>query len=172
MVETLDRRMLPTKKIAIPRVEFLGAFVQNPYYSGDIEILYLNQYNGDIEELLDEYELADYGLDPEQIRYQQDKIQNNPEKYLLIEGISTEDDYLILLSFFDSDWTDDRSLKKLVKDCYQGSIDNWKKNLWDNPNIDIDAEEIINRWRRYKRVEINRMMEKFLHDNRVYFKWC
>lgn len=113
-----------------------------------------------------------YGFNPAENKFHREQIEKNPEQYLFIENMFHGDYHSMLLSFFDSTWTDDKKLKMLVKDCYLNSIDGWMKNIRNNNQIDIDPELIIDFWYLFKNYELHIMMEKFLNDNGVNFEWC
>lgn len=164
--------MIP-KKLPVDSATFNPAFSRDGSFSNPDAKPYLSKKTSYTICVYDEDRAAEwYGYNPAENKFHREQIEKNPEQYLFIENTFHGDYHSMLLSFFDSDWTDDKKLKMLVKDCYQNSIGGWKTNVRNNPLISIDPEEVIALWHQFVDAEMKKMMEKYLIDNNINYEWC
>ena len=95
--------------------------------------------------------------------YKRDRVSGDPDRFLLIPGLSHDDHHDILRSFLASNWTDDDRQQVTAQNAYTGSIGRWKKTVAD-PNI-------IRAFQQFRDRKIVELAEEFLAQNKVKVEW-
>lgn len=150
-----------------------AAFTGNMYYKDPNRLFFLNKDTQDVRTIFISDEAAEYfGDNPAENKYYREQIRNNPKQYLLIEGLDPDAHRWMLVMFLDSNWSHLEEQKKIVRECYQGSIQDWERQLKTKPELEFEPTTIIGFWRMFREEKIQIMIEKFLIDNNIKFSWC
>ena len=110
----------------------------------------------------DEDARYDLGLPPEENREKRLLVESDPDRFVLIPGLSHGDHHDILLDFLSSDWTDHEELRTAVRDAYSGSIGRWKKSLWEE-----NGHDVVYAWDGYRDDRIDEMIDEFLRKHGI-----
>lgn len=146
----------------------------------DLNFSYINQtpyldiWNGLIIWIYDQDIIAEwYGFNPEENKYYREQIESYPNRYLILRSFSQGGYRLILWLFVNSNWTDNKRLRSLVRNYFQNfSVNEWTNSIRKCRKIDIDPENIIDLWNRFAEDEMKIMMERYLKENDVDYRWC
>ena len=154
------------RSVSIDEIHFFDAFGRDADFHDLVPLAYwLDLETGDIiwvfEEDDDAGTIAD--LEPEENRDAREQVEKEPDRYLLIPGLSHGEHHDILREFLYSDWTNDNELLFRVRDAYSGSIGGWIKQ--------IDDRQIIHAYYDYRDVKIREMAEEFLSDHNIKPLW-
>ncbi len=101
------------------------------------------------------------GLLPEENRQLRLLVQSDPDRFLLIPGLSHADHHDLLCDFLSSDWTDDQQLKEAARSAYFWSIGRWRRE------VDLIDPGIWYAWLEYKCGRIEDMMHEFLRTRGI-----
>ncbi len=143
---------------------FLMAFGRDAEYENPAQLAYLDLVSGDVIWFFEEDEDAEmYGLDTEENAAQRNRIDCDPERFLLIPGLSHAELHDILKSFLASDWTGDDRARTFAQNSYTGSIGRWKKTITD--------QATTRAYYRFHDQRIAEMAESFLLENGVKAEW-
>lgn len=104
------------------------AFKRDVPYEPEPTLFYLDLSTGHVTWVYERDEDADHvtGNSAEKNREARLLLQSQPDRFVLIPGLSHADHHAILLDFLSSDWTDDEESRTAVRDAYSGSIGRWK----------------------------------------------
>ena len=94
---------------------------------------------------------------------QRNRIRGDPDRFLLIPGLSHTDHHDVLRLFLASNWTDDDRRRKIAQDAYTGSIGRWKKAVADS--------DIVRAYQQFRDAKIAELAKDFLLENNVEFEW-
>jgi len=108
----------------------------------------------------DEDARYDIGIAPEKNQEERLLVESDPDRFVLIPGLSHGDHHAILLDFLSSDWTDDEELRTEVRDAYSGSIGRWKKSMWEE-----NGSDVVHAWDGYRDERIDEMIDEFLRKH-------
>ena len=87
------------------------------------------------------------------------QIEETPDRYLEIPGLSHGDHHNILQEFLDSDWTDDEEQHTNASISYFGSIGGWIKTVED--------ESAVHGYFDYREVRTVDLASQFLRDHGI-----
>lgn len=152
-------------KIADPsRFLLREAFKRDVNYEVHPQSFYLDLSTGRVTFVYESDEDAGYdlGLPPEENREERLLVESDPDRFLLIPGLSHGDHHDILREFLCSDWTDDEELRTAVGDAYTGSIGRWKKSMWEE-----NGSAVVYLWDGYRDERIDEMIDEFLRKNGI-----
>lgn len=137
------------------------AFKRDVPYEPEPTLFYLDLSTGDVTWVYERDEDADHvtGDSAEKNREARVFLQSQPDRFVLILGLSHGDHHAILLEFLSSDCTDDEELRTAVRDAYSGSIGRWKRAVEE-----IDYQ-IVYDWYNYRDDRIDEMIEEFLRKH-------
>lgn len=138
------------------------AFKQDADYELNPQLYYLDLSTGDVTWVYERDEDAAHvtGYSLEKNREERLSLQSQPDRFVLIPGLSHADHHAILLAFLSSDWTDDEQSRARAEDAYSGSIGRWKKTI----RQDYD-EETEHAFYDYRDDRIDEMIDEFLRKN-------
>ncbi len=145
---------------------FLMAFERDVDYAFDHALdMYLDRKTGMVEWIYEEDDDAEMmGLSAVENRSWRKRLAAQPERFLLIPGLSHGEHHEILRDFLASDWTDDDALHESVRDAYRGSIGRWKQAVGDR--------EVVHAYYRYQERRILEMAVTFLSENGIQVEWA
>lgn len=134
-------------------------FEKDQDYRADYDQVYLSKTGGEVIFIYDDTDFS--GISEEENDFNKALIQENPEEYVEVTGLSHADHHDILKDFLASDWTDDEQLKQTVEGFYYGpnSIGFWKKQLF--ASID-SAQEIWDEYLGFRNERANLLFKKFM----------
>lgn len=133
-------------------------------YESEPELWCLDLSTGHITCFLERDEDARYVgyISPEENRKERLLVESDPDRFLLIPGLSHGDHHNILLGFLYSDWTDDEERATAVRDAYSRSIGRWKRMVEKDY-----GDEVLEAWYRYKDNRIDEMIDEFLRKHGI-----
>lgn len=139
------------------------AFKRDVPYEAEPTLFYLDLSTGHVTWVYERDEDADHvtGNSAEKNREARLLLQSQPDRFVLIPGLSHGDHHVILLDFLSSDWTDDEELRTAVRDAYSESIGRWKRAVEE-----ID-HQIVYDWYDYRDKRIDEMIDEFLRKNGI-----
>ena len=143
---------------------FLMAFERDVDYEDPPQEAYLDLVSGSIEWLFEEDENAELlGISAAENKTQRNRVDGDPDRFLLIPGLSHDDHHNILRLFLASSWTDDDRQRNIVQNTYTGSIGGWKKTVAD--------PDVIRAYQQFRDEKIAELAEEFLLQNDVKVEW-
>lgn len=152
------------RALRIDRMLFLMAFECDVDYEDFPQETYLDLVSGSVEWLFEEDESAElFGISVTENTTIRDRVSGNPDRFLLIPGLSHSDHHSILKSFLASNWTDDQRQRNIAQDAYTGSIGRWKKTVAD--------PDVIRAYQQFRDGKIAELAEAFLLENGVKVEW-
>ncbi len=153
------------RKLIIDQGLFAMAFERDVDYDEQYSLnAYLDLETGDVEWLYDEDHDAEmYGLTAADNRMQWKRIEAEPNRFLLIPGLSHSEHHEILQKFLTSDWTDDEDLRQTAHAAYFGSIGGWKKT--------VNNEDVVRAYFESRDQQIIEFAERFLLENGIEPDW-
>jgi hypothetical protein len=153
--------------LEIDEVTFRMAFSRDVDYEPESEeyATYLDHQTGDVLWVYesDEYAQGLFNNGEDNKMYRR-LIAKEPNRFLLIPGLSHGEHHEILQKFLASKWTDDEGLRQTAEDdyyCYK-SIGLWRKNMGD---------EVYYEYEGFRYDEILRMAEEFLRKHSIEPLW-
>lgn len=146
------------------RVLLREAFKEDKDYAPHPKLWYLDLSTGRVTFVYERDEDARYdlGLPPEKNQEERLLVESDPDRFLLIPGLSHGDHHDILRGFLCSDWTDDEELATAVGDAYSGSIGRWKKSIGEEYGYDV-----VYAWDGYRDERIDEMIDELLRQNGI-----
>ena len=140
------------------------AFKQDADYGLNPQLYYLDLSTGDVTWVYERDKDADHvtGNSAEKNREARLLLQSQPDRFVLIPGLSHADHHAILLAFLSSDWTDDEESGTRAEDAYSGSIGRWKKTIRQAYD-----EETEYAYYNYRDDRIDEMIDEFLRKNGI-----
>ena len=153
------------RKLKIVQALFLMAFERDVDYEDHFpQSAYLDLVTGAVEWLYEEDDdAAMNGLSAAENWTQRERIEAEPNRFLLIPGLSHGEHHDILRAFLTSDWTDNEDLREVGREAYFGSIGGWKKA--------IKNENVIRAYHAFCDRKMVELAEEFLLDNGVRIDW-
>lgn len=129
---------------------------------------YLDLTTGDILWIFDDEDSARlYGYSAEENKARREEVESKPDKLAEIPGLRHGEHHDILISFINSEWTDDVSLREKVLSCYQGSIGRWKEEVGQ-----LDGSEtILDKWSEYQERVIENEISDFFKKYDVEYEF-
>ena len=150
--------------LCLDKTLFMMAFERDVDYEDPPQETYLDLVSGSIEWFFEEDENAELlGISAEENKTQRDRISGDPDRFLLIPGLSHSDHHDILRSFLASNWTGDDRQRSIAQNAYTGSIGGWKKTVADLG--------VIGAYQKLRDEMIAELAEAFLLQNGVKFEW-
>jgi hypothetical protein len=150
--------------LRIDKTLFMMAFERDVDYENPPQEAYLDLVSGGIEWLFEEDENAELlGISTAENKSQRDRISGDPDRFLLIPGLSHSDHHDILRSFLASNWTGDDRQRDIAQNAYTGSIGGWKKTVADLG--------VIRAYQQFRDEMIAELAEAFLRQNGVKAEW-
>lgn len=125
---------------------------------------YLDLKTGDVFWVYHEdHEAESDGFSAEDNKALREEVDSNPDQYAEIPGLHHGEYHDILISFINSEWTDDVSLREKVLSCYQGSIGQWKEEVGQ-----LDGSKtILDKWSEFEEQAIEGMIDDFFKQHNV-----
>ncbi len=153
------------RKLSIDQGLFVMAFECDADYDVECSLnAYLDLDTGTVEWVYDEDEDAEmYGFCAADNRTQRERVETEPDHFLLIPGLSHSEHHEILQEFLTSDWIDDQDLMETARAAYFGSIGGWKKT--------IKNEDVVRAYYQFRDQKMGELAEEFLLDNGVTVDW-
>lgn len=153
------------RKLMIDQGLFNAAFERDVDYDEQDSLnAYLDLETGAVEWVYEEDHDAEmYGLDPEDNRTQKQRMEADPDRFLLIPGLSHGEHHVILQEFLASDWIEDQDLRETARAAYFGSIGGWKKA--------INNEDVIRSYYQFRDEKIIELAVEFLLENGIKVEW-
>ena len=140
------------------------AFERDVDYEDPPQKAYLDLLSGSIKWLFEEDENAElFGIGATENKTQRERISGDPDRFLLIPGLSHNDHHDILRSFLASNWTDDERQRVIAQDAYTGSIGRWKEAVAD--------QRVIWAYQQFREGMIAKLATAFLLQNGVTVEW-
>jgi hypothetical protein len=92
---------------------------------------YLDCQTGDVEYVFTRDGCSEFGVPFEDNKKARQRMANDPDRFLLMPGLSHAEHHQLLQEFLASDWTQDRDEKAIVEDIYARfmSIGAWKERV-------------------------------------------
>ena len=150
--------------LRIDRILFLMAFERDVDYEDSPQETYLDLASGSVEWLFEEDENAElFGISATDNEAQRNRIGGDPDRFLLIPGLSHHDHHDVLRLFLASNWTDDDRRRRIAQDAYTGSIGRWKKAVAD--------PDVIRAYQQFRGEKIVELAKDFLLQNNVEVEW-
>ena len=149
----------------IDQLFFMMAFERDIDYEDHFsQSTYLDLVTGDIVWLYEEDDDAEMdGLSAAENRTQRERIEAEPNCFLLIPGQSHGEHHDVLRAFLASDWTDNEGLRGVAQEAYFGSIGGWKKA--------VQNEDVIRAYYRFRDQRMVELAKEFLLVNGVKVDW-
>jgi len=146
------------------RVLIRMAFERDVGYESYPQSYYLDLSTGGVTFVYERDEDARYemGISPEENQKERLLVESDPDRFLLIPGLSHGVHHDILWGFLCSDWTDGEELATAVRDAYSGSIGRRKRIIEEHYGY-----EVLEAWYRYKDDRIDEMMDEFLRKHGI-----
>lgn len=121
------------RELSIDSAVFLQAASRDLDFHDKVpQTTYLDLTSGGMDWLFDkDRDADDEGTSAEDNRELRQRIEANPQRYLLIPGLTHGEQHELLQEFLASDWTDDELVRDSVNGAYYGSIGGWKDSLED-----------------------------------------
>ena len=153
------------RKLKIDQGFFVMAFERDVDYEVySPQSAYLDLVTADVEWHYEEDDdAAMAGLGAAENRTQRERIEAEPNRFLLIPGLSHGEHHDILRGFLTSGWTDDEDLRDVAREAYFGSIGGWKKAIED--------EGVIRAYYAFRDRKMIELAQEFLLDNGVKVDW-
>ena len=152
------------KALRIDMALFLMAFERDVDYEDPPQAAYLDLVSGSIEWLFEEDEDAELlGISAAENKTRRNRVSGDPDRFLLIPGLSHNDHHNILSLFLASSWTDDDRQQSIAQNAYTGSIGGWKKTMAD--------QDVIRAYHQFRDQKIPELAEAFLLQNDVMVEW-
>jgi len=152
-------------KIADPaRFLLREAFKQDVEYELHPQSFYLDLSTGRVTFVYESDEDASFemGISPEKNQEERLLVESDPDRFLLIPGLSHADHHVILLDFLSSDRMHDEESGTRAEDAYSGSIGRWKKTIRQAYD-----EETEYAYYNYRDERIDEMINEFLRQNGI-----
>lgn len=129
------------------------------------QLTYLDTETGEIIWVYDDDEEAEWmsGISAEENRAIRKRVEDEPERYLEIQGLTHGDHHDILKEFLNSEWTQDEELMQKAKESYFGSIGGWKDT--------VDNSDVVYSYFDFRDRKIESMAEEFLRENGIEPEW-
>ena len=140
------------------------AFKEDKDYELHPKLWYLDLSTGGVTFVCERDEDArlHLGLPPEENREKRLLVESDPDRFVLIPGLSHGDHHAILLDFLSSDWTDGEESRTRAKHAYSGSISRWKKTVRQHYD-----EETEYAYYDYRDDRTDEMIDEFLRQNGI-----
>ena len=152
------------RKLKIYQSLFLMAFARDVDYEPYWLRANLDLVTGDVEWLYEEDDDAAMdGLSAAENRTRKERIEAEPDRFLLVPGGTHGEQHDILQEFLASEWTDSESMRAVAREAYFGSIGGWKKA--------IQNEDIVQAFYDFRDEKVVELAEAFLLDNGVEVEW-
>ncbi len=146
-------------KLSIDQTLFDMAFRRDLEYHEPFDCLqYLDLETGNVLCVYNFDHVAEmYDVSIEENRALSEMVDSNPDLFAEIPGLHHGDYHDMLISFINSDWTDDENLKEEVRACYDGSI-----GRWIDKACQVDKSgTVLDNWDAYQAQEIESMVRDF-----------
>lgn len=139
----------------------------------NFETPYIDKGNGSVLGIHINDKIAEFDcVFPAKNSFHHGLLESNPNRYLELPVFSKQICQLWKIIFIQSDWTNDKKLKKVVSDCARNdTIVEWFKNIRTSDKITIDPEIIVDSWYEFVEDKFKGAIEKILKENNIDFEW-
>ena len=146
--------------------EFIEAFGRDLFYDDlNVQSSYLDTETGEMIWIYEDGEDVEltYGITEEENTANRKRVEDNPERYLEVNGLEHGEHHGILLEFLDSYWTEDEELRRKANEAYSGSIGRWKEA--------VDNDDAVRSYYDYRDHIIESMAVEFFRKNGIEPEW-
>ena len=129
------------------------------------ESTYLDTETGEMIWVYEDDEEAEmmFGISAEENMAMRKQVEDEPRRYLEIQGLTHGDHHDILKEFLNSEWTEDEELRQKAKESYFGSIGGWKDS--------VDNSDAVYSYFNFRDNKIESMAEEYLRENGIEPEW-
>ncbi len=154
------------RQLAIDKDMFVMAFGRDVDYEAmGSDLGYLDRETGEVTWIFEIDEDAEYGvgIPADNNRRERERIEEDPDRFLEIPGLSHGEHHDILRGFLRSRWCDDQRRLENAEEAYSGSIGRWKRHVRD--------DEAIHAFYDFQDAAITELAEEWLRDNGIAPVW-
>jgi hypothetical protein len=155
-----------SRRLSVDDCLFMMAFGRDAdYHDSSPQHTYLDRHTGQVIWIFetDDDAAMEAGIPVEENRQERERVELDPDRYLVVPGLNHGDHHEILKAFFISDWTESEEQRRSAECAYFSSIGGWLKA--------VDDQDAIDGYFDFRDKRMRTLAEEFLQGNGIAPIW-